>query len=66
MMGLACMAGDLANLRNSHEPSYSTIGSMWNGSVPVSRRTAELNPECFAASAEYYRIIDRISRGEKP
>lgn len=56
MLGLALMAVDLAVKRTGY-----------GGPQGVSPRSnVQRSPRFFAFSAEYYRIIDRLSRGEKP
>ncbi len=57
MMGLALMAQKLATQR-----TYNCTG--WCGWTPRPREIAACNG--MGASTEYYRIIDRIARGEKP
>lgn len=61
MIGLALMARDLAEKRN--DGTKLNDGSSHR--VPVSRLTASVD-HCYTTSREYYAIIDRISRGERP
>lgn len=66
MVGLALMAGRLANTRRGSNPD---IGGVWvqDRGRPVMKPLSRgdlLTP--VLPSGEYYRIIDRISRGEKP
>jgi hypothetical protein len=56
MMGLANMAVRLAYLRALDDPRNYTVDDV----VPRDEANG------WAASTEYYAIIDRISRGEKP
>jgi len=62
MLGLLKMAKDLAERRTS--------GSMFHwdaGDSPLERRYVMEYPECvYPCTREYYRILDSISRGEKP
>jgi hypothetical protein len=66
MLGLAEMAARLAESRCDIEPGcdphpiHNTFGQM-----RVVER-AKVDEFLTPASCEYYRIIDRISRGEKP
>jgi hypothetical protein len=61
MMGLADMAMRLAEERGPN----STKGFWTTRHLdPAPRKCAR--PETHPVSAEYYAIIDRISRGEKP
>lgn len=60
MLGLALMARALAERRN--QPTQ--IGDGGLGRIPVPR--AETVHPWYSVSAEYYAIIDRITRGEKP
>lgn len=63
MIGLARMACDLADARAKEERGRWYVGiDFWNGSLPASRAAGPW----AIASNEYYRIIDRITRGEKP
>jgi len=60
MLGLAMMAYNLARMRVTPR-AYKMIGYQKHGG-PVSRAGGAGG----FASYEYYQIIDRISRGEKP
>lgn len=62
-VALARMAGELAD---SRVPAGACSSVFCAGQLdPVARIDAR-DAEEFPASAEFYRIIDRISRGEKP
>lgn len=58
MIGLAMMAANLAHQRIGGLPLSD--GSNW---TPYERKEVDHNTP---NSREYYRIIDRISRGEQP
>jgi hypothetical protein len=60
MIGLALMARDLAEKRNDD----TKLNAGGEGRVPVSRELAK--DCCYTTSREYYAIIDRIARGQKP
>lgn len=61
MIGLANMAARLAYARrgNPKPRNLAAVDVGW-----IANRGD--SPGAFPASAEYYRIIDRITRGEKP
>lgn len=60
MLGLAQMAAHLAQMRKG-------LVIVDQGHIDiVKRKSAENFPSAFPSSAEYYRICDRIARGEKP
>jgi hypothetical protein len=64
VIGLALMAAELATTREASSCFMRTTqGCFFTG---VERSDAESAPNSYSASAEYYRIIDRISAGEKP
>ncbi len=60
-VALLRMAGELATARKG-EGAISGDGAF----APASRPFSEAEPEAVPASLEYYRIIDRISAGERP
>jgi hypothetical protein len=63
VIALALMIADLADARAREiHPQYGGIQARY-GCNPVSRLDRK---DRFPASAEYYRICDRIARGEKP
>lgn len=66
MFGLAVLAAGLATERRERFGDGCLI--VWGDPItgPCTRGMAERLPEAFPASAEYYRICDRIARGWKP
>lgn len=68
MMGLADMAMRMAEMRvcyRSRTPRRNLRG-FWSryGTKPTPRH--EVNPKLHPIAVAYYRICDRIARGEKP
>lgn len=59
--GLARMAMELADERAPNCTCYSV-----KIKEPAPREKAFISPDFYCVSVEYYRIIDRIARGEKP
>lgn len=73
MGGLAIMAAELAAARTRDHCQSGRFGGMTvyaftrdETFVPSERRWCERYPDGPRTSIEYYRIIDRIARGEKP
>jgi len=66
MIGLARMAAHLADERTRKVRGEHYVGIQFERSNPVSRVYANNYPKAAPASLEYYRIIDRLTRGEKP
>lgn len=67
MIGLARMAWTLAwSRRQPDRPRYSDTVDIERSTIEKYDREGWSYPHCFPASREYYRIIDRISAGEKP
>lgn len=64
--GLALVVSQLATSRSQRPWSTCKIHPGVEASGPVRRQTTKDFPKTFSASWEYYRIIDRIARGEKP
>lgn len=64
MIGLAQMA--LRKAGACPRDEGQTLSHWWGIWSPVSRDAAESRPDDYDYSARYYRIIDRISRGERP
>lgn len=62
MLGLALLACALAETRTDGSLAAYFNGGCWG---PVQRHAAQ-STRAYAASREYYAIIDRISRGERP
>lgn len=60
MGGIAIMAIELAEWRNPALQGFWT-----RNRIPPCDRD-QVNPYIHPVSAEYYRIIDRIARGERP
>jgi len=67
MIGLARMAANLADARTARYRRRRHWGGIdfARGYRPARRDTAQ-DARKYPASAEYYAIIDRITRGEKP
>lgn len=61
MIGLARMAMLLAESRADH-----SVAGFWTVHKLEPCQREFLNVAIHPFSAEYYRIIDRLSRGEKP
>jgi len=61
MLGLARKAMVLAESRAGH-----SVKGFWTRYKLEPCQRAVLNPEIHPFSREYYRIIDRITRGETP
>jgi hypothetical protein len=64
MNGLAEMAARLAESRRAWEIDKHPIHNVYGHISVVSRD--QIDEFLTPASCEYYRIIDRIARGEKP
>lgn len=65
MMGLVLMAAELAELRAGYGPRDSNFDNV--GLFLATRRELrKFKPDEVTFSREYYQIIDRIERGEKP
>jgi hypothetical protein len=65
MLGLAKMAAGLAEQRVGYGPmdsNYTDLGAY----LCARRELREFDAIEVTFSREYYRIIDRIARGEKP
>lgn len=60
------MAAQLADERARLTRGEHYVGIQFERSNPVSRKYASENPKSTPASLEYYAIIDRLTRGEKP
>lgn len=67
MFGLVLMAAELA-IHRAHgtKTVWNPLNSRSGTFGFVDRETATRHPLVYSASAEYYRIIDRISQGLKP
>ena len=65
MLGLALMAARLAEKRVGYGPSEAEWTNLGTYMEPR-RALRRWEPDELAFTREYYRIIDRISRGEKP
>jgi hypothetical protein len=63
LIGLARMAMQLAEERGP-----GRLSGYWSslGLPPADREPAFSRPKDYPISCEYYRIIDRLSRGEAP
>ena len=61
-IGLALMAARLA----IHRSGYSWDPTQWNDFGMVSREKAATGTVATKTSREFYAILDRIHRGEKP
>jgi hypothetical protein len=65
-VGLALMAAELATTREASCCFMRTFQGVYFTGRPRSDVEEDGAYNNFPASAEYYRIIDRIARGEKP
>lgn len=66
MIGLLMMAAKLAERRARCRGHHAMI-LLPNGEIGVATRSwAQDHPGQVPASVEYYKIIDRISRGDHP
>jgi hypothetical protein len=63
MMGLAGMAMSLAE-RRAVESGHRAVMGFWTDLKLTPCDRGDLNPALYPISAEYYAILDRISRGE--
>ena len=66
MIGLAKMAWRLAWTRAQSISRTTETVELERDTIAKYDRNGWCTPECFPASREYYRIIDRITRGEQP
>lgn len=67
MLGLAMMAAELAEKRKNRGRRFPAGIHRRDGTLSIaSREYARKAASSVPCSAEYYRICDRVTRGERP